>query len=314
LKSIDQARQLVILSGKGGTGKTSLCAAFAHLSSLPAHALPTVFVDADVDAANLSLVLKPELGVPHEFLGGVLAEIDPDLCSACGACVPVCRYDAILPDASRESVMWVDPIACDGCAACSYACPTGAIRMVQQQEGLWYQSITPFGALFHAELFPGRENSGKLVTLIKQYARLWAEDTHAPVVIIDGPPGIGCPVISACAGADLALIVSEATLSGVHDLKRIVQTTTHFRIPTLVVINKADIYPEGVTQIQSVCRELDIELIGQIPFDRTVTDAMVAGEPVTAYRREAPSSQAFKAIWEIVLDRLITPGGTHDRS
>ena len=293
-------KQLVLLSGKGGTGKTSLSAAFAHLSASKAF----VFVDADVDAANLSLVMAPEQVNAHEFWGGSLAEVEPEGCTECGACVPVCRYDAIFPDPSGKPAYWVDPMACDGCAACVYACPQGVIRMVQQQEGHWYQSGTPYGMLFHAELFPGRENSGKLVTLVKQNARLWAEDHHLPLVIIDGPPGIGCPVISACAGADLGLIVTEPSLAGIHDMKRVLGTLRHFRVPAVVCVNKADIYPQGTAHIYQFAAEQGLEVVGEIPYDESVHVAMLEGVPVTAFLPEAPAAVSIREIYSETLKRL----------
>jgi MinD superfamily P-loop ATPase len=304
-------KQLVILSGKGGTGKTSLAAAFAHLAHDGPFPIQAVLADADVDAANLGLVLHPERLETHDFTGGSVAIIDLEHCQGCGVCEQVCRFDAIqsTPDGYR-----VDPIACDGCAACVYQCPEEAIHMEPQTAGQWHRSASLYGPLFHADLFPAQENSGKLVTLVKQNARLLALDTNSQVVIVDGPPGIGCPVIAAAAGADLAVVVTEPTVAGVHDLKRILQTTTHFRIPALVVINKADIYPESAEQIGDVCSELGVELIGHIPFDPTVTEAMLNGEPVTAYRAKAPSSQALATIWQIVSDRLISPGGSHGKS
>ncbi len=304
-------RQLVILSGKGGTGKTSVAAAFAHLAHHGSATLKAVLADADVDAANLELVLRPERLEAHDFIGGAVAVIDPQLCQGCGICEQVCRFDAVLSPANRngEYVYGIDPIACDGCAACVYQCPEEAIRMEPQMAGRWYHSKSLYGQLFHADLFPAQENSGKLVTLVKQNGRLFALDNDVPILIVDGPPGIGCPVIAAAAGADLALLVAEPTVAGVHDLKRILQTTMHFRIPALVVVNKADIYPEGCAQIKSLCAELNVELIGQIPFDSTVSEAMMNGEPVTAYRAEAPSSQALAAIWQIVSARLIPSGG-----
>ncbi|MBU2610902.1 MAG: P-loop NTPase, partial [Chloroflexi bacterium] len=198
-----------------------------------------------------------------------------------------------------------------GCAACVYQCPEEAIRMEAQIAGRWYRSESRYGPLFHADLYPAQENSGKLVTLVKQNTRLCALDGDYPIIIVDGPPGIGCPVISAAAGASLALIVTEPTVAGIHDLKRVLQTTTHFRIPALVVVNKADIYPHGAAEIEAVCAELGVELIGQIPFDPTVTEAMLNGEPVTAYRAKAPSSQALIAIWQIVSAWLVSPGEPH---
>ena len=289
-------KQLVILSGKGGTGKTSVAAAFAHLAH--ADSLRAVLADADVDAANLELVLSPRVIEEHDFVGGSVAVIDPDLCNHCDTCIQVCRFDAISPSHH------VDPIACDGCAACIYQCPTNAIRMESQVAGRWFRSETLYGPLFHAALRPAQENSGKLVTLVKQQARLRALDENYPLVIVDGPPGIGCPVISAVSGADLALIVTEPTVAGIHDLERALQTTAHFRVPSFVCINKADVYPDGAAQIEAHCREHAIEIVGRIPFDQTVTEAMVNGAPVTAYRADAPASRALRAVWECVRARL----------
>lgn len=306
-------KQLVILSGKGGTGKTSVAAAFAHLAQDGSFPINAVLADADVDAANLDLVLRPERMETHDFTGGSVAVIDPQRCQGCGTCEQVCRFDAVLSPSSEDlrSTYAIDPIACDGCAACVYQCPEEAIHMEPQTVGRWYHSESRFGQLFHANLYPAQENSGKLVTLVKQNARLYALDNEVPLMIVDGPPGIGCPVIAAAAGADLALIVTEPTVAGVHDLNRILQTITHFRIPAQVVINKADIYPEGSAQIEAVCSELGVELIGQIPFDSSVTEAMLSGEPVTAYRADAPSSKALAAIWQIVAARLIPSGGSN---
>jgi MinD superfamily P-loop ATPase len=298
-------KQIVILSGKGGTGKTSVSAAFAHLSSFPDYSVSPVFVDADVDAANLSLVLSPEISQTSEFWGGSLAEIDAENCLGCGSCVTVCRYDAVIPDAYNKVIYAIDPIACDGCAACVYACQQHAITMIPQQEGHWFRSNSPFGTLFHAELFPGKENSGKLVTLIKQQAKLWAEEYQSQVVIVDGPPGIGCPVISACAGADLGLIVTEPSLSGLHDLKRVLETLSHFRVPTVICINKADLYLEGTRQIKEFAALKGIEVLGEIPFDEHILDAMLQGAPVTALYVESPASHAINQIWEQLYTKFL---------
>jgi MinD superfamily P-loop ATPase len=301
-------KQLVILSGKGGTGKTSLAAAFAHLAHDGLSPLQAVLADADVDAANLELVLRPERIETHDFTGGSVAVIDPELCQDCGICEEVCRFEAVK---ATPGGYLIDPIACDGCAACVYQCPEEAIRMQPQIAGRWYRSESRYGTLFHADLYPAQENSGKLVTLVKQHSRLLALDTNSQAVIVDGPPGIGCPVIAAAAGADLAVIVTEPTVAGIHDLKRILQTATHFRIPALAVVNKADIYPQGAAEILNTCTELGVELIGQIPFDLTVTEAMLNGEPVTFYEPDAPASQALRAIWQVVLERLISTGSSH---
>jgi MinD superfamily P-loop ATPase len=303
-------KQLVILSGKGGTGKTSLAAAFAHLASEGPVPVKAVLADADVDAANLELVLRPQRLETHDFEGGAVAVIDAERCQGCGACEQVCRFDAVIsPDG--DLAYRVDPIACEGCAACVYQCPEEAIRMQTQIAGQWHRSDSRYGALFHADLRPAQENSGKLVTLVKQQARLLALDEDDPLVIIDGPPGIGCPVISAAAGADLALIVTEPSAAGIHDMRRILQTTAHFRLPSQVCVNKADIYPAGTAQIIAYCRENDIQVAGQIPFDESIPQAMLMGEPVTSYRAETPASQAIVEVWKNLLRSLsIAPSET----
>jgi MinD superfamily P-loop ATPase len=301
-------KQLVILSGKGGTGKTSLAAAFAHLAQDGGSPIQVVLTDADVDAANLELVLRPSRQETHDFTGGSVAVIDPDLCQGCGICQQVCRFDAVFPPGFEEIVYTIDPIACDGCAACVYQCPEDAIQMQPQIAGRWYRSQSSYGSLFHADLFPAQENSGKLVTLVKQNAHLLALDTDCPVVIVDGPPGIGCPVIAAAAGADLALIVTEPSLAGIHDLARVLETTTHFRIPSLVVINKADLYPPGTSQIEAMCAEMGVEVVGCIPFDPAVTEAMLNGEPLTAYRPDSPASHVLVTAWHTVVNRLQAQG------
>ena len=294
-------KQLVILSGKGGTGKTCLAAAFAHLAHNGPSPIKAVLADADVDAANLELVLRPERLETHDFTGGSVAIIDPEPCQDCGICAQVCRFDAVQ---TMKDGYYIDPIACDGCAACVHQCPEQAIHMEPQHAGQWYHSDSRFGPLYHADLYPAQENSGKLVTLVKQNARLRDMDEHFPLVIADGPPGIGCPVIAAAAGAHLALIVTEPSAAGIHDPGRVLQTTSHFRIPALVVINKADIYPLGVTQIEAVCEELGVEIIERIPFDLAVTEAMIQDEPVTVYQPSSPASQAMLATWQIVAARL----------
>ena len=312
-------KQLVILSGKGGTGKTTVAAALAHLAS---QELSIVLADADVDAANLELVLDPAKQEEHDFMGGQVAVIDPEKCTACGICADVCRFDAVtplphpptpLPLSSEErgrgaqggggEVYKVDSLACEGCASCYYQCPEEAIRMEEQQAGLWFRSDTRFGPLFHAHLFAGQENSGKLVTLVKQQARLRGLDTGASLVVVDGPPGIGCPVISASAGMDLALHVVEPTVSGVHDLERIMGTTDHFGVPSLVLINKADLNPARAEEIVAFCAGRGVEVVGRIPYDDIVTEAMVQGRPVTAYV-DGPVTEALQGIWERVKDHL----------
>ena len=321
-------KQLVILSGKGGTGKTSVAAAFAHLLSLDGVPLRAVFADADVDASNLELVLAPRVISREAFRGGLFAEINWEICTGCGLCQEVCRFDAIsdssmpkfhqqmshhysesgMSDTQIQNLPVVDPIACDGCAACMYQCPNGAITMHDQVVGEWFHSQSRYGPLFHATLRPAQENSGRLVTLVKQQARLLALDEDYDLVLVDGPPGIGCPVIAASSGADLALIVAEPTTAGVHDMHRVLETANHFNIQTLVCINKADIYPASAAEIEAFCRERGIQVVGKIPFDLAVTEAMVQGQPVTLYAPSSPSSQALREIWSKVGAILQTEG------
>jgi MinD superfamily P-loop ATPase len=291
-------KQLVILSGKGGTGKTSIAAALAHMAS---EEMPIVMADADVDAANLELVLDPVKLEEHVFMGGQVAVIDPQLCQLCGRCYEVCRFEAILPG---EEIYRVDPLACEGCASCFYQCPDKAIHIEEQQAGLWFRSDTRFGPLFHAHLFAAQENSGKLVTIVKQQGRLLALDQNRELLVIDGPPGIGCPVISANAGADLALLVTEPSVSGVHDLERILATVNHFREPALVLINKADVNPAYATNIETYCRAQGIALVGKLPYDTVVTEAMVRGEPVTIYQPEGPMAGELRKAWAQVRQHL----------
>jgi MinD superfamily P-loop ATPase len=291
-------KQLVILSGKGGTGKTSVAAALAHLASLD---MPIVLADADVDAANLELVLAPNRLEEYVFMGGQVAVIDPELCQLCDRCYEVCRFEAIIPG---DDTYRVDALACEGCASCVTQCPEGAIHSEEQQAGFWFRSDTRFGPLFHAHLFAAQENSGKLVTMVKQQGRLLALDEGRELLIVDGPPGIGCPVISANAGADLALLVTEPTVSGVHDLERILGTVNHFRVPALVLINKADVNPAQAAGIEAYCQAQGIALVGKLPYDTVVTEAMVQGQPVTLCQPGGAMAQALREVWAQVQRHL----------
>ena len=301
-----KVKQCVILSGKGGTGKTSLSVSLMHLSS---QNVSGVYIDADVDAANLALVTAAVPQETHEFSGSKLAVIDPLFCSSCGSCFDVCRYDAIQEPVKDQASYQVIDILCDGCAACVHACPESAIRMVVQQDGEWYHSISAYGDLFHAELFPAAENTGKLVTTIKQEAVSFAEKHQIPLIIVDGPPGIGCPVISASTGADLALLVAEPGVSGKHDLERIIQTLEHLKIPILICINKYDIYPKGTDAIKRLANSYGYQIIGEIPFDDAIPNAMVQAKPVTEFAPESPASLAIQKICEVILPVLFSDGG-----
>jgi MinD superfamily P-loop ATPase len=295
-------RQLVILSGKGGTGKTTVTAALAHLASLDARVPSMVLADVDVDAANLGLILDPVQEEVHAFRSGKRAEIDPELCIACGRCAEVCRFDAVVPGQDGDGYA-IEGLSCEGCASCYYQCPADAITMVEQHAGNWYLSRTRFGPLYHAHLFAGQENSGKLVTLVKQMARLRASDSGADLLLVDGPPGIGCPVIAAASGADIALIVTEPTVSGAHDMGRILGTVAHFGVPALVVINKSDLSSQRAGEIAAYCAEQGVPVIGRLPYDPAVMDAVVRGEPVTAVA--GPVGGALRGVWADVSERLL---------
>jgi len=296
-------KQLVILSGKGGTGKTAVTAALAHLAHLDPTMPGVVLADADVDAANLELLVGSHREEEGPFPGGAIAEIVPDLCTGCGICQAVCRFDAIR-EVTKDGVFEVIPVACEGCASCYYQCPESAIQRIPQLAGHWFRSSSRYGPLFHARLRPAQENSGKLVTLVKEKARETALEQNIPLVMVDGPPGIGCPAIAAAADSNLALIVTEPTVSGLHDLERAVEMTHHFRIPTLVCVNKGDLYPKGRDEIESRCRDWGLRTLDWIPFDQAVTEGMVAGKPVTEYKPSSEAALAIVRLWGGVKEAL----------
>lgn len=279
-------KQMVILSGKGGTGKTTVAAALAHLMSQD-HKL--VLADADVDAPNLEIILQPEMGEPQPFSGGQVARINGDLCISCGRCEEVCRFDAVRVNGDQYSV---DPLSCEGCAACATQCPVEAIDMVDRLSGYWYRSRTRFGTFIHARLEPGEANSGKLVSQVRAEASGSCADEQAEWILIDGSPGIGCPVIAAVTGVDLALLVAEPTVSGWHDLERALAVAAHFQTPTAVCINKSDINPEMTVRIEAQCRERGIPVLARLPYDETAVRAMRALRAVT----ELPANPVSDAI------------------
>lgn len=292
-------REIVLLSGKGGTGKTTVSAAFAHLASQRPET-SAVLIDADVDAANLELILKPEIGKKQPYSGGKIALIDPALCISCGICADVCRFDAVIAEPAYE----IDALACEGCAACLTQCPTAAITMIPTLDGYSFASTSRFGPLYHAALLPGAENSGKLVTHVRKAGGEAARKGGYPLTIIDGPPGMGCAVIAASTGTDLAVVVTEPTASGIADLERILATTGHFSLPTMVILNKADIYPEGAEMIATFCEGEGIPLIARVSFDTAVTEAMVNGQPITDYDPEGKVSAELSTAWSAIVAAL----------
>ncbi|MDY6830355.1 MAG: 4Fe-4S binding protein [Thermodesulfobacteriota bacterium] len=281
-------KELVILSGKGGTGKTSLTAAFAAITE------NRVLCDADVDAADLHLLMAPTVKQETDFTGGGIAEIDPDRCSSCGRCLELCRFDAISDD------FVVDPIACEGCGVCVDLCPEQAIDFPIQTCGQWFISDTRFGPMVHARLGIAEENSGKLVALVRQEARKLAEARNLDLILTDGPPGVGCPVIASLGGATALLIVAEPTVSGIHDMGRAADLAAHFKVPAMVCVNKYDLNPDQTGAVEALCRERGIAFVGRIPFDPVFTKAMVYGKTVFEYNSDAEINSAVRRLWETI--------------
>jgi MinD superfamily P-loop ATPase len=283
-------KEVVVLSGKGGTGKTSIVGSFAALSE------NKVIVDCDVDAADLHLILQSAVQQGHEFWSGQFAVIDERRCTQCGLCQELCRFKAILD-------FRVDSNSCEGCGFCSHVCPCEAVIMKENLAGHWFISDTRYGPLVHAQLGIAQENSGKLVATVRQQAKIIAERHGYDCIISDGPPGIGCPVISSLSGADLALLVTEPTLSGIHDLERVLGVCRHFGVPALVCINKYDVNGDNACQIESYCRSRGIDVAARIPFDNAVTEAIVQGLPVVEYSNGVVSVEIAK-LWQSVSEFL----------
>lgn len=290
-------KEIVILSGKGGTGKTTITAAFASLAAR------AVLVDCDVDAADLHLILAPEVLETHEFFGGKKASIRPYLCAGGGDCLERCRFGAVIETGDGEAPYRIDPVACEGCGVCARFCPTGAIRFREVRGGEWYRSRTRFGVMIHARLAPAEENSGKLVSLIRREARASAGELGADLILADGPPGAGCPVIASVTGADYVVIVTEPTVSGIHDLKRVCELTRHFRIPAGVVINREDLNPRMADEIEAFATPEGIPILGRIPYDGDAVKAQMKGLAVT----ELPRSRLkrhLERVWTNVTGAL----------
>ncbi len=265
-----EIKQLAIVSGKGGTGKTTIAAAFAAL------ARNKVMVDCDVDAADFHLLLQPKILMQEKYFGGRSPRVDLERCTQCGLCTDICRFQAI-----HNGV--VDLVSCEGCGFCSHICPEEAIMMEEAFSGDWFVSETPYGPFVHARLGIGEENSGKLVTVVRKKAVEIAKEKNLDLILIDGPPGIGCPVTASLTGVNLILAITEPTLSGIHDLERVLKLAEHFKIPSMVCINKFDINLENAQQITSYCESNDSRLLGQIPYEPKVVEALVNRKTIMDY-------------------------------
>ena len=290
-------KELVVISGKGGTGKTSIVAAFAALAK------NAVFADCDVDAADLHLVLEPKVKQTSDFSGGKQAFIVTEKCVGCGKCKELCKFGAINFDGPANDIIGktftVDPISCEGCKVCVEFCPVDAIEFNDSINGQWFISDTRFGTMVHAKLGIAEENSGKLVFLIRKEAKRIAEEQNKDLIIVDGSPGIGCPVIASITGANLVLIVTEPTLSGKHDLERVAELAEGFNIPTLVAINKFDLNPDMAEQIEDATRKRNIKVVGKIRYDEAFTKAQIMKTSVVEYTGGAVTED-IKSLWRNV--------------
>lgn len=285
-------QELIVISGKGGTGKTSLLAAFASLAK------NKILCDADVDAADLHLIMDPQIARRTDFQSGHTARINQELCSQCGLCREMCRWDAI--DADFK----VDSIACEGCGVCVHFCPEKAIDFPVDTCGQWFISETRFGPMIHARLGIAEENSGKLVSLVRQEARKLGEEKNIDLILTDGPPGVGCPVIASIGGASAVLIVTEPTVSGNHDMQRVVQLAHHFKVPAMVCVNKFDLNPELSREIEDYAAGQGLPCLGRIPFDPVMTRAMVQGKTIFEYDGQSAAAEAIRGVWQRLSEKL----------
>lgn len=285
-------RQITILSGKGGTGKTTITASFAVLAKR------AVVADCDVDAPNLHMLLHPETLETGEFRGSKIAVIDETKCIKCGVCRDKCRFNAITQDLA------VDPFSCEGCGVCTIVCPVNAVTLTERISGYIYISKIKYGFMVHALLNPGESNSGKLVTVVRQNSKQLAEKEGNNLIIIDGPPGIGCPVIASVVGADAGLVVTEPTMSGIHDLERALMLLKHFNVKPFVCVNMYDINEDNADKISRFCEENGVEVVGKIPFNPVVTEAMVNGKAIVEYSPECDVAKEVAAIWNRLCTEL----------
>ncbi len=289
-------KEVVIISGKGGTGKTSLTASFATLAE------NIILCDADVDAAELQLLMAPKVQQKTDFMGGSLASIRRDDCIECGTCLELCKFEAI----SEEYI--IDPIACEGCGVCVDLCPEQAVDFSVQKCGEWFISTTRYGTMVHASLGIAEDNSGKLVSLVRQQARILAGQNNCSLLLTDGPPGIGCPVIAAIGGATLLVIVVEPTVSGLHDMSRVAELAKHFRVPGLVCVNKYDLNSEMAGQVEAAAEKMNLMIGGRIPFDPVFTRAMVVGKNILEYAPASATAESVRTLWHNIVTYSVMDG------
>ena len=285
-------KELIVISGKGGTGKTSLIASFASLAE------SKILCDADVDAADLHLLMDPHISIRADFKSGHIANIDRNKCSECGLCLDLCKFSAISNDFK------VHPIDCEGCGVCVYFCPEKAIDFPENTCGQWFYAETRFGPMVHARLGIAEENSGKLVTFVRQESKRLADKKDLDLILTDGSPGVGCPVIASIGGASAVLIVAEPTLSGIHDMERVVQLANHFNVPAMLCVNKFDLNLDLTRDIEHFAKDEGMSCLGRIPFDPIFTEAMVKGQTLIEYNRESKAGHAVKEIWNALSNRL----------
>ncbi len=283
--------ELAVISGKGGTGKTTITAAFASIAK------KIILADCDVDAPDLHILLHPIIKQSSEFVGSKIAVIDEALCTECGLCQQHCRYDAAFPPK-------IDPIACEGCGVCEYVCPEQAVRMEDKISGSVYESETRFGPMAHARLHAGEGNSGKVVTEVRKLALNLAQKSDLPMILVDGSPGIGCPVIATVTGLKLGVVVTEPTMSGIHDMDRVLSLLKQLKVRSTVIVNKYDLNPDMTAEIERYCQENGIELLGKIPFDPIMTESMVAARTLPEYAPDHAITKSLVRMWNRIQEIL----------
>lgn len=284
--------EIAIISGKGGTGKSSVSAAFMSMT-------PNVkAIDCDVDAANLYLIFHPTKEEEKVYISGKHAVVDPDRCTGCGLCESLCRFDAIRVMANKAVV---DEVGCEGCSLCMRTCPEEAISMVADDKSRIYSGSFRYGKMIYGRLAPGEENSGKMVNALREYSKQFKEVENGSVTLLDGPPGIGCPVLSTITGVDKVVIVTEPTISGFSDLQRAVEVVRHFEIPTYIIVNKSTLNPDVTYQITTWCSKEQLPVVATLPFDRDVVDAMVAGQTIVEYRPQSLTTRLLQEAYRQII-------------